>query len=144
MPLGGDEELSGSHKGYGYGMICEIFSSVLSLGCTSNHNFENGKSGTCHCFAAINPDIFGKREEIEAHLSAFLKELRTSPKADGEDKIYTHGEKEMLAYRDRLKNGIDLNVNTVSEMIAFCNFAGLDSEKYLGKHNIGKKESSYS
>ena len=27
MPLGRNEEYSGSHKGYGYGMICEIFTS---------------------------------------------------------------------------------------------------------------------
>ena len=27
MPLGGNKEVNGSHKGYGYGMLCEIFSS---------------------------------------------------------------------------------------------------------------------
>ena len=25
MPLGGNKEVNGSHKGYGYGMLCEIF-----------------------------------------------------------------------------------------------------------------------
>ncbi len=143
MPLGGETELSGSHKGYGFGMICEIFSSVLSQGCTSNHNFENGKSGTCHCFAVINPAIFGDASAIEAHFSAFLKELRESPKAEGAEKIYTHGEKEILAFDDRMKNGIGINVNTVSEMIDFCKFAGLNPEKYLGKLELEKKASSY-
>ena len=28
MPLGGNKEVTGSHKGYGYGMICELFSSI--------------------------------------------------------------------------------------------------------------------
>jgi L-2-hydroxycarboxylate dehydrogenase (NAD+) len=37
MPLGGSGELTGSHKGYGFGMICEIFTSILSLGMTSNY-----------------------------------------------------------------------------------------------------------
>lgn len=32
MPLGGNEEVTGSHKGYGYGMLCELFSSILSMG----------------------------------------------------------------------------------------------------------------
>ena len=36
MPLGGNEEVSGSHKGYGYGMLCELFSSILSMGVTSD------------------------------------------------------------------------------------------------------------
>ena len=31
MPLGGNEEVTGSHKGYGYGMLCELFSSILSM-----------------------------------------------------------------------------------------------------------------
>ena len=31
MPLGGNKEVNGSHKGYGYGMLCEIFSSILSM-----------------------------------------------------------------------------------------------------------------
>ena len=36
MPLGGNKEVNGSHKGYGYGMLCEIFSSILSMGVTSD------------------------------------------------------------------------------------------------------------
>ena len=35
MPLGGNKEVSGSHKGYGYGMLCELFSSIFSMGVTS-------------------------------------------------------------------------------------------------------------
>ena len=35
MPLGGNKEVNGSHKGYGYGMLCEIFSSIFSMGVTS-------------------------------------------------------------------------------------------------------------
>ena len=36
MPLGGNKEVNGSHKGYGYGMLCEIFSSIFSMGVTSD------------------------------------------------------------------------------------------------------------
>ena len=136
MPLGGEFEQTGSHKGYGNGMICEIFCSILSLGMTSNHTHIGGKGGTCHGFAAINPAIFGNPDEIKKHLSTFLEELRAAPKADGADKIYTHGEKEILAYGDRMKNGIDVNVNTVAEMVDFCKFVGLSVEDYLGNLNL--------
>ena len=44
VPLGGNEELTGSHKGYGYGMLCELFSSILSMGMTSNHTHVDGKA----------------------------------------------------------------------------------------------------
>ena len=76
MPLGGETEQSGSHKGYGYGMFCEIFTSILSMGLTSNHTHIGGKGGTCHGFIAINPAVFGNAEDIKEHLSTLLRELR--------------------------------------------------------------------
>lgn len=106
VPLGGSEEVSGSHKGYGYGMICELFCSILSQGLTSNHTHTNGKGGTCHGFIAIDPSIFGDSEDIKKHFSTFLQELREAPKADGQDRIYTHGEKEALAIAQTKKEGI--------------------------------------
>ena len=76
MPLGGATEQTGSHKGYGYGMFCEIFSSILSMGVTSNHTHTDGKGGTCHGFMAVDPKIFGDPAAIKEHFSTFLQELR--------------------------------------------------------------------
>lgn len=143
MPLGGSTEMLGSHKGYGYGMVCEIFSSILSMGMTSNHTHIGGKGGTCHGFAAIDPAIFGDAEAIKEHLSVFLQELRDAPKAEGQPRIYTHGEKEIAAYEDRMKNGIDVHVNTVAEMADFCRFVGLDVKEYLGDVEASSTASSY-
>ena len=144
MPLGGEFEQSGGHKGYGYGMICEIFSSILSMGITSNHTHIGGKGGTCHGFCAIDPKIFGDPAKIEEHFSTFLQELRDAPKAEGAQRIYTHGEKEIIAYEDRMKNGIDVNVNTVIEMVDFCKFVGLSVEEYLGKLDLESANNSSS
>ena len=144
MPLGGNTEQNGSHKGYGWGMVCEIFCSILSLGITSNHTHIDGKGGTCHGFAVIDPAIFGSPDEIKKHFSVFLQELRDAPKADGQPRIYTHGEKEALAYQKHLKDGIDVNINTLREMVQFCSFAGLDPKEYLGDIQFDEeKESSY-
>ena len=143
MPLGGSTETLGSHKGYGYGMLCEIFCSVFSQGTPSSHVNVGGKSGTCHGFMAVDPHVFGDPEAIKAHFSAFLQELRDAPKADGQPRIYTHGEKEVFAYEDRMKNGIDVNINTVAEMADMARFLGMDSEKYLGKVDVAGLESSY-
>ena len=144
VPLGGDEELLGGHKGYGYGMLCEIFCSIFSGGLTSNHTHIAGKGGTCHGFMAIDPQIFGDAEGMKARFSAFLQELRDAPKAEGASRIYTHGEKEILALADRMKNGINVNINTVAEMKDLCDYLGMDSEKYLGKIDLSSaKQSSY-
>ena len=145
MPLGGEFEQSGSHKGYGYGMLCEIFTSILSMGLTSNHTHIGGKGGTCHGFIAINPAVFGDPDAIREHLSTLLKELRESPKAEGAQRIYTHGEKEVYAYKDRLENGIDVNINTVAEMVDLCNYLGMDVKQYLGEEalQLTLRQSSY-
>ncbi|MGL4789967.1 MAG: Ldh family oxidoreductase [Anaerotignaceae bacterium] len=71
LPLGGITEQLGGHKGYGYGMIAEIFASILSQGLTSNHTHIGPVSGTCHSFIAINPNLFGDPEAIKAHLSNY-------------------------------------------------------------------------
>lgn len=144
MPLGGNTEQLGSHKGYGYGMLCEIFTSIISMGLTSNHTHVGGKGGTCHGFIAMDPNIFGDATAIKEHLSTFLQELRESPKSEGETRIYTHGEKEVFAKEDRLKNGIDVNINTVAEMFDMCKFVGLDPVQYLGDVNFDEVNTSSS
>ena len=106
MPLGGNKEVTGSHKGYGYGMICELFSSILSMGVTSDQccTFPD-KTGICHGFMAIDPAAFGDPQAIRRHFSEYLEALRESPKAEGKDRIYTHGEKEVLAEAHKIGLG---------------------------------------
>ncbi len=134
MPLGGNTEQLGSHKGYGYGMICEIFCSILSMGTTSNYTMQNGKSGICHGFIAIDPSNFGSAAAIKEHLSAYLRDLRNSPKADGQPRIYTHGEKEVENTARIMKDGAPVNINTLREMVEFANFVGINPKKYFGEH----------
>lgn len=130
LPLGGSTEKYGGHKGYGYGMISEIFTSILSMGLTSNH-FGGGKPGTCHFFGAINPNLFGNPVEIKEHFSAFLQELRNSPKADGQTRIYTHGEKEVEAEKRIMKDGIPVNINTFNEMKTICGGYNIDITEFF-------------
>lgn len=145
LPLGGSTEDSGSHKGYGWGMVAELFSSIISLGCTSDKTNVGGKGGICHGFLVMDPKIFGDANAIKDHLSAYLEELRNSPKAEGRDRIYTHGEKEIFAMEERLKNGINVNVNTVAEMRDLAQALDMDVVKYLGEKAVGikGKESLY-
>ena len=145
VPLGGDTEQLGGHKGYGYGMLCELFSSILSQGMTSAHTMQNGYSGICHGFMAINPAFFGDPNEIKAHFSEYLTELRESPKANGATRIYTHGEKEMEAIKKVRENGIPVNENTVKEMIAMAEYLGMDVKAYFGdfKPSDSNFKSSY-
>lgn len=134
MPLGGSTEQLGSHKGYGYAMLCEIFSSILSLGTTSNETGKGGRGGICHGFVAIDPKIFGDPEAIKAHLSQYLESLRSAPKADGAERIYTHGEKEIEAEKRILKEGIPVNDNTMQEVLDMCRYLDMDFSSYFGDY----------
>lgn len=80
------------------------------------------KQVSAHGFIAVNPAIFGNPEEIKKHFSEYLEALRESPKADGAERIYTHGEKEVLAKKDRLENGIQVNDNTMAELANLCEY----------------------
>ena len=133
LPLGGYNEQSGGHKGYGYGMICEIFSSILSMGVTSNRTHINGIGGTCHGFAAIDPAVFGDPREIREHFNTFLKELREAPKAEGQTRIYTHGEKEAESVERIKREGVPVDVKTAAEMKSMADYVGIDFESYFGK-----------
>ena len=132
LPLGGSEEVSGSHKGYGYGMVCELFCSILSQGITSNHTHVGNKGGTCHGFIAIDPACFGDPDAIIEHFSTFLQELRDAPKAEGKERIYTHGEKEALAIERVAREGVAVDVKTVAEMKDMSDYLGLKFADYFG------------
>ena len=142
MPLGGNTEQLGSHKGYGYGMLCEIFASIFSQGGTSNKCMTGGRSNICHGFMAINPAIFGNPEEVKKHFSTFLQELREAPKAEGAERIYTPGEKEAEAIEVCRKEGVPVIDKTVAELFDVCNLLKLDPKKYFGDYEPPKAVAS--
>ena len=117
--------------------ISEIICSILSLGVTSAHccTFPD-KTGICHGFVAIDPKIFGDAEQIKKHLSEFMEELRQSPKADGQERIYTHGEKEVIATRRAMEEGIPVNDNTMLELAELCDYLKLDFNSYFEGYEV--------
>ena len=72
-----------------------------------------------------------------------MDELRNSPKADGKEKIYTHGEKEVLAIEKIKEQGIAVDVKTVYEMKQMSDYLGMDFEKYFGKNRVRQRVSQF-
>lgn len=87
---------------------------------------------------AINPAAFGDPDAIRKHFSEYLEALRESPKADGQDRIYTHGEKEVAAEKDRKENGIPVNDNTMVELADLCSYLKLDFGVYFEGYELPK------
>ena len=125
LPLGGAGEETCGYKGYGFGMLCEICTGILAGGLTSNHiNRTPGRINTCHFFAAIDYGMFGEKEDLENALSKYLEELRQSPKAEGAERIYTHGEKEYENRQRIMAEGIPVNDKTYAEMQMIAEYTG--------------------
>jgi L-2-hydroxycarboxylate dehydrogenase (NAD+) len=128
LSLGGATETFGGHKGYGLGLMVELFTGIFSGGCTSNFSWRNSgperplqnEFRVSSCFSAIDYGIFGDKSEIEDRLSGYLQQIRDSEKAEGQTRIYTHGEKEAEARQERMTNGILVNDATLAEIEKLC------------------------
>lgn len=128
LPLGGAGEETSGYKGYGFAMLCEICTAILSGGTTSNYIYKTpGKANICHFFMAIDHDVFGDKAQIEANLSKFMQELRDADKAEGQTRIYTHGEKEYEAKQNVIANGVSVNEKTYAEMEMIAQYTGAQS-----------------
>ncbi len=133
LPLGGAGELHSGHKGYALGVIVELMTAVLSGGHTSNHvRAVPTIEKCCHMFMAIDYSIFGNKEDIENGMSTYMQELRDSNKAKGQDRIWTHGEKELSNYENVRKNGLKVNQKTYEELVGICRKIGADEAHYFG------------
>lgn len=114
-PLGGIGEELGGYKGFGYATVVEVLSSALQSGCflkqlsgiDEHGNLQPYRLG--HFFLAIDINAFTHPEEFKKIAGNILRELRNSIKAQGEERIYTAGEKEYLAYLERREKGVPLN-----------------------------------
>jgi L-2-hydroxycarboxylate dehydrogenase (NAD+) len=131
-PLGGGNEEMGSHKGYGFSMIVEILSSIISLGATSNHVEEKeGEAGVCHFFMVIDPKIFGNSTAIQSHFENYLNEIRNSSKSNDQNRIYTHGEKEAESFLRRKEDGLVLSEKTLDQLVSIDNDVKVNIFEYL-------------
>lgn len=134
LPLGGSGEMTSGYKGYGFAMLCEIATAILSGGTTSNYIYKTpGRSNIAQCFIALDYGMFGDKKAIEASLSKYLQEVRDSAKADGQERIYIQGEKEAEARERVLAEGVSLNEKTYAEMQMIAEYTG--STEYLPELN---------
>lgn len=118
MPLGGIDLMRG-YKGYGLAMLVDIFSGVLSGAATATsvgHPGANMPADVGHFFQAVRIDAIRPEEEFKAHMDAFIQELKNSPKAAGQDRIYIPGEKEFELEAKNLRDGVPLMAEVV-EMV---------------------------
>ena len=129
LPLGGLRATSG-HKGYGLMLLVDILTGVLSgaaVGATASKLSTEGTRGeqarpagaaanTGHFFGALRIDGFRPVDEFKEEMDEMFRVIRNSDKLPGWDRIYVHGEDQWDAERDRLANGIPLDLPTYQSL----------------------------
>lgn len=123
-PLGGIGEELGGYKGYGYATIVEILSAALQTGSYLKMltGFDdNGKRQPYHLghfFIVIDPEAFMGVKSFRETAGDILRQLRSSEKVPGQDRIYTAGEKEYLAWLERKDKGVPVGEAVQKDLIS--------------------------
>jgi LDH2 family malate/lactate/ureidoglycolate dehydrogenase len=137
LPIGGTDEVTGSHKGYGLSMMVEILSAALQNGSYLQglHGFaEDGvtrlpyKLG--HFFLAINIDFFTDIFSFKSITGDIMHQMAVSQTIPGRDKIFVAGEKE---YNSSLKvkaEGIPIVPNLQKDIEVMQKELGIEMIKF--------------
>ena len=123
-PLGGiGEELAG-YKGFGYATVVEVLSAALQGGMflkALSGISETGEKQPYHLghfFIVMDIAAFTEPEKFKKTASDILRSLRASKKAVGQERIYTAGEKEYIAWQERSEKGIPINEGVKKSLTA--------------------------
>ena len=130
-PVGGVGEEMAGYKGYGYATVVEILSAALQAGSflkMLTGKDENGNKipyPLGHFFIAIDTEAFVGAESFKKTAGDILRQLRSSKKAPGKDRIYTAGEKEYEVWLERKDKGVPVSESVQKEFIRMRDEFGL-------------------
>jgi uncharacterized oxidoreductase len=125
LPLGGPV----GHKGFALALMVEILSGALGGAGVSRPNPERGGNGLF--YAAINPDSFLPRKQFLGEMTVLAEHVKSSPPIDGAGEVLLPGEPEFRTRATRLREGIDVEVETVRQIIEIGREVGVDVEDVL-------------
>ena len=126
LPLGGEGELLSGHKGFGLALWVDVFCAVLAGAAYATMVYPKDDSGNPmpadlgHFFGAWRLDGFRPVREFKMAMDDLQQQIKSTPKAEGQDRIYIPGEKEYEKEELYTRQGIPLNPKVVAdlEMIA--------------------------
>lgn len=131
LPLGGEGEEFGGHKGYGLDLLVDILSGVLPGSAYLNLLYPKTPEGkplpslVGHFFGAMRIDYFRPAEDFKRDLDDVIRRLKNSRKAEGQDRIYVHGEKEFELEEKYRKEGIPLYYKVYDDLKAIGEEVGV-------------------
>lgn len=111
LPLGGDQ----AYKGFGLGLLVDIFSSGLSGAPCSAPGLPN-LSANAVFFLVLDIAQFAGTEHFLTETTKLAGNIKNCPRAEGVKEILLPGEPERRAKAQRLQNGISVDEGTWGQL----------------------------
>jgi hydroxycarboxylate dehydrogenase B len=106
LPLGGSQ----SYKGFGLGLIMDLWAGALSGGnCSHPDPPSTAGIGNNILFLALDPAEFAGSEWLMSQATQLVEYVRATPRASGVDSILLPGDPERNAFQQRSTAGIALD-----------------------------------
>jgi len=105
----------GGHKGYGLGMITEMLAGALTGGSCSDPKNANRVANNMLTIV-LDPNFFQADAEFSQEVSRFIDYVRSSEKVSPDAQILMPGEPEARTREKRMRDGIELDDTTWSQI----------------------------
>lgn len=116
------------HKGYGLAVLCEVLAGALTGGgCSNPAHADRVLNGMLSIFLDISS--FQADAAFSAEIQRFIAWVKSSAKAQPDGEILMPGEIEERTKALRLRDGIDLDETTWSQILEAARTVGLGEER---------------
>lgn len=115
----------GGHKGYGLAVLCEVLAGAMTGGgCSNPANAGRVINGMFSIL--LDRSFFQKDAEFATEIHRFVDWVKSSAKATPEGEILMPGEVEERTKAQRLREGIEIDETTWSELTGAARSVGVD------------------
>ncbi len=121
------------HKGYGFGLWCEILSGILPGGRITweigSWIFDEPSKPSWHnaSFIAVDVATIAPSDQFEARLRKLIDEIHAAPTAEGVTRVLLPGEREGALFRQAQTQGIALPADVLAKLEGVAKEYSLDS-----------------
>lgn len=113
LPFGGSQ----AYKGFGLGLLIDLFAGGLSGGSCSHPDAPLAGIGNALVFIVLNPAMFGGREQFLQSTTGLSAFVRSCPPAEGVERIQLPGDPERAMKKRRSAEGIAIPDGTWAMMV---------------------------
>ena len=119
-PMGGDQ----AHKGFGLGLMVEIFCGALSGGLCARAVPES-QVGNDVFMMVLAPDHFGGAEHFAREVAALAGFVRACPRVEGASEILLPGDPERRTMKQKAAEGITFDEGNWDKLVALAERLGV-------------------